>query len=250
MPPNSLLAVRLGLATAFLLSLSALGFLVPRADNSVVDVLHGFIILSVPLIALAAVIVQSRWKVDYREATQTWTRNEFLARVSSLRDEGDAEGLIEMFAAGKNANQRKLVLGALDRVAKESDDGSVVAFAITVTQTDEKRTVRARACDLLADHAAEGSVNALITALDDEDSGVRLAAARSLGLLGAREAVPPLRAELGPTDSGVQAGFALAEIRDPQSLPAIEVAAAASPSIWHAKMLRKAAEQLRANLGG
>lgn len=250
MARNSPIAIRLGLATILLIVLTTLGFPASRGEGNTYDTVLGFAILAVPCIAFAALLAQSRWRARYREVTGTWTHGEFINRLTALRNDEDVAGLIDMYRAYsvvRNVGRRKDILRALTRIPGPQSRDTVTAFGSDLVRTDETPAIRSAACDLLATCPEDGTVDVLLAALDDPDSGVRLAAARSLGLLRARVAVPRLTVELGDTDSGVQAGFALAAIGDPRSLPAIEVAAAASHSSWHAKKLRRAADQLRAS---
>jgi HEAT repeat protein len=86
---------------------------------------------------------------------------------------------------------------------------------------------RATAAYALGDMASPVAAPALLAALDDVDEGVRFAAARSLGRLGAVEAVEPLlEAQANGRVSRIVAGQALLAIGTPAVAKLLELASA------------------------
>ena len=248
MAPNSPVAILLGISTCLLIIAGFAGFAFDEGPRSTENTLQALALLGFPITGLIAAVVQSRWKTRYREATGTWTDWEFTKRVIKLSWSSDYDAIVELYSAPSVAakpRRRRDILIAVTPPSGKHMTEAAVELAIGAVGDDDAR-VRAAACDALGRSRGAEAADVLVAALDDPDDRVQTAAARGLGMRRERAAVPQLQAMLAETDAGVQAAFALAEIGDHRSLPAIELAAAASRSGWHAKQFREAAGRLAA----
>ena len=143
-----------------------------------------------------------------------WFSDEAVVKALARIGDGRAVGPLLAAFAAENGRRSEIAeaLGVLGTP-------HAVGPLMRALQEDKEDEVRCAAAAALGEIGDPRAVPALITALEDEDSGVRRTAAWTLGLMGRAEAAPAIRRQLEDYEVSYDVGQALGMLRQPDAAP-------------------------------